>query len=224
MLCLTYNQNSLLRRSRCDNCHQKLNFKDLMPVLSYVVHLGKCQYCHQSIGSKYILAEILTGLFLVLLSHHYPIGIAMTCLIGIFLIPIAIYDIDYFEIPNFMLLMLFICLFIVNILHQHFEVNVTVILYKLLFIILLHLFFFLTKSIGYGDIKLFTIILLFVPLPFFIALFFITYLIGGVASMIFLSYKRDLKQLPLVPFISASYIVVLLLYEPIKKLYFGGFI
>ncbi|WP_233680459.1 prepilin peptidase [Macrococcoides caseolyticum] len=148
-------------------------------------------------------------------------------LIAIFIIPIAIYDLETLMIQNKLLILLMMLLIILttiemDVTHGHFDYSM--ISYKILIFILLHLFYFLTQSIGYGDIKLFSILLIFLPIPFFIALFFVTYLIGGLACIIFLSYKTELKKIPLVPIIASAYFVVIILYEPIKKLYFGGFV
>ncbi|MGK0575925.1 prepilin peptidase [Macrococcus capreoli] len=231
MLCLTYEEWSLLRKSQCESCHHQLNIIDLIPVLSFFIRRGRCHYCGVKLSSKYIISEISTGCALMLIYFNPALDNTLLYTITIILIPLAIYDTERMKIPNFMLLILMLILLIINI-HDYYNemiffnltINMMTILYKLLMIILLHFFFFLTNSIGYGDIKLFSILLIFLPIPFFIALFFITYLIGGLACIVFLSYKSNLKRIPLVPFITAAFFVVILLYDAIKKLYFGGFV
>ncbi|TDM23671.1 prepilin peptidase [Macrococcoides canis] len=224
-------QNDLFRRSRCLNCHHKLSAADLIPIVSYLLLRGRCKYCSIRIPTALLWGEILTGAaFVYIFSLNNIIHIQIALTITIFLIPLSIIDIESFTIPNQLLTLLFSCLMTgytyLYIFHSATISKVTFehITIKLLMILLLHIFFFLTKSIGYGDIKLFVILLIFLPIPYFIAMFFLTYLIGGFASMIFLSYKRNLKKVPLVPFITASFFVVMYVYQDIKYIYFGGFI
>ncbi|TDM17862.1 prepilin peptidase [Macrococcoides caseolyticum] len=224
-------QNSLFRRSRCLKCHHKLSAKDLIPVISYFMLKGRCKYCSIHIPPELLWGELLMGaafVYIFFLNSIIHINIALT--ITIFLIPLSIIDIETYTIPNQLLTLFFSCLMIgytyLFIFHSETisEIKFEHIMIKLLIILLLHIFFFITKSIGYGDIKLFVILLIFLPIPYYIAMFFMTYLIGGFASMVFLSYKRNLKKIPLVPFIAASFFVVMYLYQDIKYIYFGGFV
>lgn len=63
-------------RSFCPNCNHKLNFLDLIPILSYIFLKGKCRYCNEKIRLRYFLLEILSG-FIFLISYismnfNYP--------------------------------------------------------------------------------------------------------------------------------------------------------
>lgn len=55
-------------QSFCPNCNHKLNFLDLIPILSYICLGGKCRYCKQKIRPRYLLLEILSGIVFVLFS------------------------------------------------------------------------------------------------------------------------------------------------------------
>ena len=48
-------------RSYCPNCNHKLNFLDLIPILSYLFLGGKCRYCKKKIRARYLILEIATG-------------------------------------------------------------------------------------------------------------------------------------------------------------------
>lgn len=227
MLCLTYEEVSMLRHSQCECCNHRLRWYDLIPIFSFVMLKARCRYCKVRLSSKYLISEVLTGAAFYMIAKNNVFDFTMVCCIALILIPIAIYDTEHLKIPNFMLILLTLLLMLTLIddfLLFKINLNTTTLIHKLIILILFHLFFFLTKSIGYGDIKLFSILLIFLPIPFFISLFFVTYLIGGLACIIFLSYKSDLKKMPLVPFITSAFFVVLMLYEAIKKLYFGGFV
>lgn len=58
----------LLKRSFCPNCKAKLQFKDLIPILSYIALGGKCAYCGKKIRIRYLCLEILSGVVFLLLA------------------------------------------------------------------------------------------------------------------------------------------------------------
>ena len=49
-------------RSYCPKCNHKLNFLDLIPILSYIILGGKCRYCKNRIRPRYIIIEIISGI------------------------------------------------------------------------------------------------------------------------------------------------------------------
>lgn len=55
--------------SYCPNCKHKLNILDLIPVFSYIFLGGKCRYCKQKIRPRYLILEIISGLFFVLIAY-----------------------------------------------------------------------------------------------------------------------------------------------------------
>ena len=54
-------------KSICPKCKHELKFLDLIPVWSYIFLGGKCRYCKEKIGIRYLLVEILSGIIAVLL-------------------------------------------------------------------------------------------------------------------------------------------------------------
>ena len=63
-------------RSFCPNCNHKLEFIDLIPILSYIFLKGKCRYCGQKIRIRYLILEILSGVVFLLVymsfGIHFP--------------------------------------------------------------------------------------------------------------------------------------------------------
>lgn len=55
-------------RSYCPSCKHKLGFLDLFPLFSYLFLGGKCRYCKKSIGIKYFIIELTTGLAFLLFA------------------------------------------------------------------------------------------------------------------------------------------------------------
>ena len=60
-------QDIIATRSYCPNCKHRLEFFDLIPVLSYLFRGAKCKYCGVGISPRYFLLEISNGLLFVLL-------------------------------------------------------------------------------------------------------------------------------------------------------------
>lgn len=54
-------------RSYCPNCKHRLEFFDLIPVLSYLIRGAKCKYCNDKISMRYFLLELTNGILFVLL-------------------------------------------------------------------------------------------------------------------------------------------------------------
>lgn len=53
-------------RSFCTTCGHRLEFKDLIPVFSYIFLKGKCRYCKEKVRPRYLILEILSGIVFVL--------------------------------------------------------------------------------------------------------------------------------------------------------------
>lgn len=141
-------------------------------------------------------------------------------LIIIFLIPLAIFDFETFTIPNHInLIFLFTGLYLTNL--QYVEP-----LGDFAAILVLHLFYYLFYgSVGYGDIKLFSVLTLITPLNFFLYILIFTYLIGGLFVVLINLYKSNrVDKVPLVPFITNGILIVFYMYEDIHLIYAGGFL
>src|SRR5699024_5630261 len=141
-------------------------------------------------------------------------------LIIIFLIPLSVFDFDTFTIPNHVnLIFLFTGLYLTNLEYIEPAGDLAVIMTLHLFYLLFH------GSVGYGDIKLFTILTLITPLNFFLYVVMFTYLIGGLFVLIINLYRNDrVDKVPLVPFITNGALIVFYLYDDIHLIYTGGFL
>ena len=88
--------------SHCPRCSRPIAFYDNIPLISYLILMGKCRHCRAPISFRYPLVEALTGTIALLLFQQY--GFSMQLLgESIFvslLILIAFIDLDTFTIPN----------------------------------------------------------------------------------------------------------------------------
>jgi len=107
---LQENQSFFVGRSYCPKCKHKLNWQDLIPLLSFFYLKGKCRYCGEKIALQYPLVEFLTGLLFVfvtryglLLKGYSSYNLLLTVyylLITCFLIIIFLYDLKHYIIPD----------------------------------------------------------------------------------------------------------------------------
>jgi leader peptidase (prepilin peptidase)/N-methyltransferase len=88
--------------SHCPRCSRPIAFYDNIPLISYLILMGKCRHCRAPISFRYPMVEALTGTIALLLFQQY--GFSMQLLgESIFvslLILIAFIDLDTFTIPN----------------------------------------------------------------------------------------------------------------------------
>ena len=59
--------------SSCPSCHARIKPYDNIPVLSYLLLLGKCRHCGTRIPFSYVLVEVLTPAAFVVLYLHYSL-------------------------------------------------------------------------------------------------------------------------------------------------------
>ncbi|HBF43223.1 MAG TPA: prepilin peptidase [Desulfobacteraceae bacterium] len=57
--------------SSCPNCGERIKFYDNIPLVSYVLLLGKCRYCRHPISWRYPAVEALTGMLSMALFTRY---------------------------------------------------------------------------------------------------------------------------------------------------------
>ncbi|MBO4815588.1 MAG: prepilin peptidase [Clostridia bacterium] len=62
-------------RSFCPNCNHRLEFLDLIPILSYIFLGGKCRYCKQKIRPRYLILEVFSGIIFMLFFMSLKIDI-----------------------------------------------------------------------------------------------------------------------------------------------------
>lgn len=154
-------------------------------------------------NEKYIKANsILLFLILINIISLNFFSIDYHLILSILLIG-SIIDIKTYKIPNYISFsILLIGLMTIN---YNMEIN-----FIMSFIIIIFLFFFsyFKKSIGMGDIKLFISLLTYLGGEYFVLLIFVISIFLFFFSIYIILKKSDLKQIPLVPFITISYILI----------------
>ena len=72
---IVHGESVLHGRSHCDVCGHVLGAGDLIPVVSYIIHKGRCKYCGAKLSAGHVFAEVLTALTFLLLVLKYDISL-----------------------------------------------------------------------------------------------------------------------------------------------------
>ena len=216
--CLVDTENKLdylSKRSSCASCKRQLKPFDLIPIFSFLFKRGRCSYCNAKIPFDIFLYEFFTVSIIILYFIFEDYFIFVTLLhayILILLIYISIEDIKYLQILDelfFLLLLLNIILLINN--FYFFDI------FNFLFLILLfHILYYLSKGgLGYGDIKVYCVLAINLNIFEGIYLLAFTFVYAGFFALSLLILKKVKKgtKIPLVPFITLSYLTIILIRE-----------
>lgn len=218
-------------RSYCDNCERQLNWFENIPVLSYLVLRGKCRTCKTKISWTYPLVEAITGLLFVWWA---TLGFAFFELtrapllymqptfwlfVGILLVVIFFADFMHGIIPDFAV----IALGLASLLYRGFlvyEGAMQIADFKLALISGFVAFaFFLSlfvgtkgRGMGFGDVKFSLVMGFLLGYPKVLPGFFISFVLGGLVSMIMLAggKKKFGQTLPFGPFLIVGLVLSLI--------------
>lgn len=218
-------------RSACPYCQKTLHWRELIPLVSFFIQLGKCRSCGHRLSWQYPFVELLSGLIFVVVPYIlYPgsyIASAIWISVLLIFLLISVIDFHHFIIPDelvWLLVFLGSAFIFLQTLTPNLDFfNLSFLRhYALLFgwldnIWLNHLFaalassaffgsmFFLGKgkTLGGGDIKLGFALGWLLGWPDIIIALMLSFLIGGIAGFILMmSRKKTMKDfLPLAPFL-----------------------
>ena len=201
--------------SHCDNCNHKLKFYELIPVFSYVFLKGKCSNCKKSIDIIYPVLELFTALLFMLAFYVFGFDLKLMIaliLSSLFVITVAT-DLNYYIIPDSVLVVTGILIFIYNILDKGFkDASIYIIHGAIMFIFMYALMLvgnalFKKESLGGGDIKLVGVLSMIFPVMLsFVSLTLAAFI--ALAPAIYLSVKKKDNIVPFGPFIIIAFLII----------------
>lgn len=235
VICRLKNGEKIVKsRSHCPHCKKELNWYELIPVISFIIQLGKCRKCKQAISWQYPLVEFFTGLlFLSGFIYSTPGGLISSWQFPYiiynfflwtsfcFLIIIFVYDLKHYLVSDKVIYPAIIISLIFNIYlwinSSQFLVFISVIAAALIAggIFLAIILVSKGKWMGMGDVKIGILMGLILGLPQILIALFLAFLIGALVSIILLILKKkNLKsEIPFGPFLVLATII---------SLFFGG--
>ena len=188
-------------RSHCPKCNHQLAWYDLIPVFSWLSLKGKCRYCHEPIAARYPIVELLTAILYVLVfwKFEFTFDTLIYLVIVSTLVYAAFVDHDSMIIPDRTHIILIICGALLMFLHPE---TITERLIGLVIIsVPLFIVAYVTKGLGYGDVKLMAAIGLVIGFKNNILAFLIGVILGAIVGIYKLRFKNSNKkdEMPLGP-------------------------
>ena len=214
---------SLLTRSHCVKCNEKVAWYNNIPIFSFLILKGKASCCKEKISLQYPIVEILSALLTLFL--FLKLGLSFSFFLSIVfiyvLIVLSFIDFYYKAVPDYLLLLLLVLSFFVS--EYDFITNIkNACLLSGAFILLNFLVTFYIQNVkakllkddslkeqealGEGDIPViasFAVILglqASLMVMFFAALF-------AIIPAIYNKYKNKEIEIPFIPFLSLGFIV-----------------
>ncbi len=214
-------------RSFCPACGEKLTVRDLVPFFSYLFLRGSCRHCGEKISGRYPLVEALAGLLAVASLAVYGLSFTTIAAFALIagLIAIAFIDRDTMEIPNGLVIYLFIpalalCFFLPGVSWLSHAIG--------FFTVSLPLFLFATiikGSFGGGDIKMMAACGLALGWQLSLVALFIALLTGGIYGIYMMRSRQNGRKMHFAfgPYLAIGVTVSLLIGQNILNWYLGFF-
>lgn len=88
--------------SHCPKCKQALRWRDLLPVISWLLLRGKCRDCYSAISARYPVVEFFSASVSLILVFFFPVDghFAITLLLFWALLTLSLIDIDHYLLPD----------------------------------------------------------------------------------------------------------------------------
>jgi len=206
-------------RSECPSCNETIKPYDLIPLVSWIILLGKCRYCKARIPLRYPAVELLGALAAVaslvkyrfyyysqttvisfdleqyIHVHHFDFNYAAIILFGVFMILLAVTIIDYntSEIPDSLIIALIPFAIAAIWLLPDITLLSHAIGFAAVSVPMLLLSLFIPGAFGGGDIKLMFVCGFLLGWQLTLLAFFIALLLGGSAAVFLLATGRRKK-------------------------------
>lgn len=244
---LPKNESLLSPGSHCPSCQHHLGIRDLVPVFSYLWLRRRCRYCQAPIPGRLLWVEIGTGLLFGYLYWHYGLTIelavaAFYC--SLFIILMAI-DLKHGLILNKLVYPAALVAIIISIFLapsrliyaggiaplpiNGFFLESGIVQAAIGGGIGLGLFLVIVLvsrgGMGWGDVKMATLIGLITGFPLLFVALFLTIISSGLVAgiLLLLKLKKRKEGIPFAPFLSLATIVTLLFGGNILHWYLGLF-
>jgi len=220
-------RSNLKGRSECQSCGKTLTWYELLPIISFLIQLGKCRDCKNKISPRYLISEIIGGTATALVYVRFGLGLMTPVAFGviIILLAIALIDLSTMEIPNGLVIALIP--FAIATIWLQPEVSIlsrmigTLTISLPMFILAL----IITGAFGGGDIKLIAVCGFLLGWQNVLLAMFLAVLVGGAFSVYLLVAKKAEKgaKIPFAPHLCVGIAVSMLYGEEIVSLYLNLF-
>ena len=209
--------------SHCTHCGTRIKYYDLIPLLSYIILLGRCRSCKTKINLRYPLVELVNGLGFVYLYLFY--GLSITFVFSLMLlstlIVVSLIDFEHTVIPDGIIIFLLVTGILYNIAMFSLPFTVSNIIgFFAASVPLLIMAVATNGGMGGGDIKLMAVCGLFTGWQNIIFAMFTGAVLAGIGVLIRLIIKgKKEKTIPFGPFLSMGVMIGMLYGESMIEWY-----
>ncbi len=216
--------------SHCPSCQRRIAYKDLIPIISFILLRGRCRNCGSSIPIRSVLVELFAAILFALLVWHYGITweLVIVLVYCCLFIALIIADIEKGILPNRLVYSGMIIALGISIIGTIFGYEPSFIsdtnarLFRLWileaalggvagFIILFIIALIFRGGMGWGDVKLAGFIGIATGYPLVFIAIFLAVVAGGLISVALVLAKiRGRKEtIPFGPFLAVAAIATL---------------
>ena len=204
-------------RSFCPECSKMIPFYQNIPIISYILQMGKCNQCSGKISIRYPIVEVISAVALLLSMKLLPNPEAgLFYWMFVHLLVLTIIDQEWMQIPISILISMALGLMLF---HSIWTADLMVPISGLIvgsgfivFVVGLNWLIFHKQTMGYGDIIIVAILGAWLgTIQIFLTIFLasILALLAFVAFSIYNGFSRS-KSIPFVPFLSIAAILIYL--------------
>ncbi len=211
-------------RSRCFSCLSKLQWYDLLPIISYLTIRGRCRYCKSKISLQYPAVEFFAGAIFVsaalfLNPVEEPLKYILSTVFFSILLAVSVYDLRHKIIPDQLSLALLLIALLFELIHLYPDFNKIELAYDVAAGVGAFLFFAIVWALskgtwmGFGDAKLAFSLGLFLGYPEILLALLFAFWFGAVVGLVLLllGLASRKTEVPFAPFLAfGSYISFLL--------------
>lgn len=215
--------------SHCPNCNTYLRWYDNIPLISYVLLLGKCRYCGDKISFQYPIVELLNGILCLIMFYkfNFNLNFIYYSLLSSILLIITFIDLKEMIIPDELVVIILI-LAIIQKCTNFFLYDLSLDLLNSILGFLLAGGLFLAIVIlskggmGGGDVTLIASLGFILGIKYILLNIFLSFLLGAIISIFLLSSKLKTQKdpIPFGPFIVVAFFITVLWGQAIINWYF----
>lgn len=230
---LPRNKSVIWPRSYCPSCEKLIPFYLNIPIVGYLILLGKCKFCGATISPRYLIIELISGLTVVGFFAYFGFNLQALAavVLTLVLIPVFFIDFEHRIIPDVISIPGIVIGFGLSFVTAEpgwigSLIGILLGGGGLLSLGLLGDYLFKKESLGGGDVKLAAMLGAFLGWQKVLFVFISSAMLGliGAVIMMALSKKiRETHQIPFGPFLAAAAVIALFFGDKLISLYLEHF-
>jgi len=179
-------------RSHCPSCGHTLKWYELIPIISWLVQLGRCRACKEPVSPRYLLVELMAALVsaLCFIKFSFTWMTPLALCVSLILLAIALNDLSTREVPNGLVIALIPFAILTVFLQPETPLLARGIGFVSVSLPMLILALVISGAFGGGDIKLMAVCGFMLGWQNTLLAFFIAVLFGGGYAIYLIASKK----------------------------------